>query len=85
MAVAVAVNAMTTPTSLMTRFALSALIDDFPLAARRFDPPEGIPLRAAVVISCATGVDAKLYADFASYVELSSLKFSRRGLHTTLC
>lgn len=51
----------------VTRFTLNALIDDFPLTAQRFDPPEGVPLRAATVISCATGVDAKFYNDFALY------------------
>lgn len=52
----------------MTHFTLNALVDDFPLTAQRFEPPEGVPLLAAVVISCATGVDAKMYKDFASYV-----------------
>jgi hypothetical protein len=63
---------MVTPLPVMTRFTLNALIDDFPLTAQRFDPPEGVPLRAAAVISCATGIDAKLYKDFASYAVSSS-------------
>lgn len=47
------------------RFILYALEDSFALAAHRFDPPEGVRLLAAVVISCATGVHARFYRDFA--------------------
>ncbi|KAI0061307.1 hypothetical protein BV25DRAFT_1886903 [Artomyces pyxidatus] len=40
--------------------------DGFPIVAQRFDPPSG--LRAAVVIACATGVHARFYAEFASWL-----------------
>lgn len=50
-----------------TRFTLSALVDAFPLVAQRFDPPSDVPVRATVVISCATGIHAGFYRDFASY------------------
>lgn len=42
--------------------------DGFPLVATRFDPPPEIATRAVVVIGSATGVYAKLYHDFATYV-----------------
>lgn len=53
-----------------TRFTLSALVDAFPLAAQRFDPPPDVPVRAAVVISCATGIHAGFYRDFSLYAML---------------
>lgn len=40
--------------------------DGFSLTATRFDPPEGVVTRAAVVFGCATGVHAKLFNDFAA-------------------
>lgn len=61
------------------RFVLHALEDDFALAANRFDPPTDVQLLAAVVISCATGVQARFYRDFALYVTLMlvlSIRFS---------
>lgn len=47
------------------KIVIRALVDEFPLVAHRFDPPAGVALRAAVVISCATGVRANFYKDFS--------------------
>lgn len=53
----------------VTQFTLHALVDDFPLAANRFEPPAGVHVQASAVISGGTGVTAKRYADFATYVD----------------
>lgn len=63
-----------------TRFTLSALVDAFPLAAQQFDPPPDVPVRAAVVISCATGIHAGFYRDFALYAMLFYRGFVRAAL-----
>ncbi|KAF8312703.1 hypothetical protein DL93DRAFT_2098175 [Clavulina sp. PMI_390] len=51
----------------MITFTLPALIDAFPLTAQLFDPTTQ-PMRASVVILNATGINSKLYRDFASWL-----------------
>lgn len=56
------------PQTAYEQFILYALLDNFALVAQRFDPPEGVSIRACAVISCATGIHARFYRDFATYV-----------------
>lgn len=57
--------------------------DGFALAANVDEPPEGMPLRGAIVIASATGVPRRLYAAFSSYLReagFAVVRFDYRGI-----
>ncbi|KAF8312687.1 alpha/beta-hydrolase [Clavulina sp. PMI_390] len=52
----------------MQRFVLPALVDGFPIAAQYFEPNDTKTIVAATLISCATGIKARFYQEFALWL-----------------
>ncbi|KAE8214729.1 hypothetical protein CF327_g1931 [Tilletia walkeri] len=67
-------------------FVLPADDDRFPLSVSQFKPPPGVPLRAIAIFANATGVQARFYHRFASWIAsqgVAALTFDYRYTGTS--